>query len=253
MSLSANANQYTRDTGVVTFTAPKSSEYQWYVNRGTKWQKLTGKTARTLTITARKSMHGYRYRCRIKGKWTKAERLYITDMNAKYWRDIVPIGGMFYPKCADGYCYIHAPDCADEAKDAIRRINKQIGRTYIYTDSPHIADIVILEWHGTHLPDSMWLTGGEIPEIRQHGSEWVGVTFSDNGLHYLICINAALEADPEYQVAVIMHELGHCLGLGHSTYHKSIMYESADKPYMTKRDIADFKRQRKLLKHLTLA
>jgi hypothetical protein len=42
-------------------------QYQWYVmKKGTnKWTKLSGKTSATLKITAKKSMNGYKYRCKV--------------------------------------------------------------------------------------------------------------------------------------------------------------------------------------------
>ena len=158
------------------------------------------------------------------------------------------------PKCADGYCYVHCTNkkLAVKTKGAIDIINKQIGLTFIYTDSPHIADIIIQRWSDKKLNDSIWLRDDEIDQIRNNGDFWAGVAFSIEGLHYLICINWDYVYNNDiYCKSVIIHELGHCIGIGHSDDVTSIMYPSCMGIIkMTPSDIINFKKQREKLRSL---
>ncbi len=58
-------------------------KYQWFVMKaGTnKWAKLSGKTAATLKLTAKKNMNGNKYRCQVKNKagsvYSKAVKLTV--------------------------------------------------------------------------------------------------------------------------------------------------------------------------------
>ena len=60
-----------------------SLSYQWYVLKtGTSsWAKLSGKTAASLKITAKKTMNGYKYKCLVKNKagsvYSKAVKLTV--------------------------------------------------------------------------------------------------------------------------------------------------------------------------------
>lgn len=253
----ASATIYTRSSGYVTITAPKSKSYQWYVKKNERWKKIKGENRRNLTLLCSKKMNGYRYRCRLNNKkWSKSEKLVITDIGKRYQRSInkEKAKGLFIPKCADGYCFVH---CTNKAlsvrvKNAIDILNDKIGRTFIYTDSPHIADIIIQRWSGSRLNDSIWLKSNEIDEIKKNGKPWAGVAFSEDGLHYLICINNDYAYySNSYCHSIIIHELGHCIGIGHSQDKKSIMYPIAQmKCRMTQNDILTFKAQRKKIRAL---
>lgn len=242
---------------MVTITAPKSSRYQWYVKKNTKkWKKLKGENKRKLTLICNKKMNGYRFKCKLKKKWSKSEKLIITDIGKRYQRSIKPneVEGMFLPKCADGYCYVYCTNknFSKEVKKAISIVNKNIGRTFIYTDSPHIADIIIQPWYGNILNDSIWLKENEIDYIKANSDGILGAAFLHKQLFYLICVNYYdLEDMDDYCWAVIIHELGHCIGVKHSTNKKSIMYYTiSDNVKMIKEDIQAFKKRRSILKSL---
>ena len=255
----ASATIYTRSSGNVTITAPKSKSYQWYVKKNERWKKIKGENRRNLTLLCSKKMNGYRYRCRLNNKkWSKSEKIVITDIGKRYQRSIdkEKARGLFLPKCADGYCFVHCTykPLSIRVRKAIDIVNNKIGRTFVYTDSPHIADIIIQKWRGNKLYDSIWLKSNEIDIIKKKGKEWAGVAFSEDsdGLHHLVCINTYYtDYDNSYYHAVIIHELGHCIGIGHSQDKKSIMYPIAQmKCRMTQNDILTFKAQRKKIRAL---
>ncbi len=240
---------------MVTITAPKSKNYQWYVKKEKRWKKIKGENRRNITLLCSKRMNGYRYKCKLNKGWSKSEKIVITDIGKRYQRsiNIENAKGLFLPKCADGYCYVHCTNkaLAKNVKKAIIIINNNIGRTFIYTDSPHISDIIIQRWSANKLNDSIWLKSDEIDSIRKDGKLWGGVTFSKDGLHYLVCINKDYtEYSDLYCKAVIIHELGHCIGITHSSDKNSIMYKTIYKYKMSMSDIAIFKAQRKKLREL---
>ena len=253
----ASATVYTRSSGTVTITAPKSKTYQWYVKKNKRWKKIKGEDRRNLTLLCSKRMNGYRYRCRLNNiKWSKSEKIVVTDIGKRYQRSISveDAKGLFLPKCADGYCYVHCTNknLSIKVRKAIDILNDKIGRTFIYTDSPHIADIIIQKWSGKRLSDSIWLKSDEIDEINKNGTLWAGVAFSEEGLHYLVCLNSDyVYYSNSYCYSIIIHELGHCIGIGHSQDKNSIMYYIAkSKCKMTNQDIETFKAQRKKIRAL---
>lgn len=254
--INSHATVYTRSTGTITLTAPKSKSYQWYVYNKKQWRKVKGGNYRSITILCGKNKNGYKYKCKLKKKWSKTERIVITDIGKRYQRSIdgKKAKGMFMPKCADGYCYVHCTNKAFSKKvqKSINILNSKIGLTFIYTDSPHIADIIIQKWQSGKLSDSIWLRDDEIDTIRENGAVWYGVTFSIDGLHYLVCVNGDyLSGRDNYCYSVVMHELGHCIGIGHSSDKNSIMYNYCNGSIqMTQKDIEDFKTQRNKLRSL---
>ena len=254
----ASATVYTRNTGVVTITAPKSKKYQWYVKKNKRWKKIKGENRRKLTLLCNKKMNGYRYRCKLAKKYSKSEKLVITDIGKRYQRSINKneIKGLFMPKCADGYCYVHCTSklLVNQTRQSIDIINNTIGRTFIYTDSPHIADIIIEKCSNDILHDSIWLRDNEIDQIRENGKFWAGVTFSLESIHYLVLINISYTyGRDDICKSVIIHELGHCIGVGHSKDSTSIMYEYCiGVTKMNPSDIYNFKKQRKKIKMLQI-
>ena len=254
--INTNATVYTRSSGTIILTAPKSKSYQWYVKKNKQWEKVKGGNRRHISILCGKSKNGYKYRCKLKKKWSKTEKIVVTDVGKRYQRsiDVKKAMGMFAPKCADGYCYVHCTNKAlsKKVRKAIDLLNNRIGLTFIYTDSPHIADIIIQRWQAGKLTDSMWLRADEIDTVRENAAYWSGVTFSIDGLHYLVCVNGDyVSGRDNICYSVVMHELGHCIGIGHSNDPKSIMYYYCYGTIkMTQKDIENFRTQRNKLRSL---
>ena len=256
MPVNIYANVYTRSSGTVTITADKAKEYQWYVKKDKRWERVKGENRRSFTLLCNKGMNGYRYRCRLnKKKWSKTERIIVTDIGRRYHRKIKPeeVQGMFMPKCADGYCYVHCTNktLAKHVRKAIDEITKKVGRLFIYTDSPHIADIIVQKWSGNILNESLWSKIDEPEVIARYGHGWAGVTFSDKGLHHLVCVHTDYAyINDEYCRAIIMHELGHCIGITHNEEPGSIMHSQTNVWHLSTKDIERFRTQMNKLRSL---
>ena len=91
----------------------------------------------------------------------------------------------------------------------------------------------------------MWFRNSEVYHINTNGNDWAGVTFNEDGIHYLVGLNSeyfSYVSDVTIR-STIIHELGHCIGIDHSPNENDIMYymvKHSDK--MTKNDIKRFKR-----------
>ena len=264
-------NQYTRHSGTVTFVLKakgKGLTYQWYVKKSDQWKKIKKvkhSDESSFTLECTRKMNGWKFRCLVKDKygnekWSRSAKLTITDKGKKYIRNI-PLDsarGMFLPKSADNYCYVYSyySRFKSEIKKAIEIINQTIGMTFIYTDSPHIADIVITDYENNKLKDSIWLLSNEIALVEKYGDEWAGVAFSSPELevHYLVLLNRTyLDCLKSRNIqAIVMHELGHCIGIPHSYFDPNDIMapEGIGRPVMTKNDIQSFTRQRKALRNI---
>lgn len=258
-------SQYSRISGEVTFTVDANGEnlkYQWYVSRDKKrtWHKIQYQTSRSIIVRCSKLNKGYYYRCYIKDssgkhKITKPVRIYITDIGKiySYLIDKENTNNLFYPKVADGYCYVYCHDRTYEQQviDAIKIINKNIGTTFIYTKTGCIADITIFNFYDYYVEDNFWFRKFEKYHINQSGYDWAGATFNEDGVHYLVGLNSRYFdyiMDDAIR-SVIIHELGHCIGVEHSNNRNDIMYHiSKFNDKMSKNDIKMFKKQRMKIK-----
>lgn len=259
-------NQYTRNSGDVEFSinaAGKKLSYQWYVKKGSdsSWKISTGNTNKTIRIRCTYLMNGWYYKCLVTNEqnereWSKARKIIITDIKKRYSGgcDRSAFRGLFIPRAFDGYCYVcgYSNTYTNNIKEAIRIINKSIGHTFIYTTSPHIADLIIVCYYNNNVDPNMWFRSDEIEQIKENGHLWAGVAFSDDdGIHYMICLNRSfLDYYSTYELRnTIIHEIGHCIGLSHSPDTNDIMYyicRSVKK--MSDNDIVRFKAQRKIIK-----
>lgn len=260
-------SQHSRISGEVEFTVDatgKNIRYQWYYSQDKKktWHKLKYQTSRSMIVRCNKSNRGYYYGCRMKdayGKYktTKPVRVYITDIGKKYSYSIDKgnIKNLFYPKAADGYCYIYCHDRTYEQQviDSIKIINKNVGTTFIYTRTGCIADITIFDFYDNYVEENLWFKQAEKFHINQNGDRWAGVTFNEDGVCYLVGLNNRYfnyVIDDAIR-AVIIHELGHCIGINHSTNENDIMYHiSRSDDKMSKNDIKKFKLQRKKIRNI---
>ena len=85
------------------------------------------------------------------------------------------------------------------------------------------------------------------------GYDLAGITFNDEGIHYLVGLNSSYFdyiMDDAIR-GVIIHELGHCIGVEHSNNRNDIMYYiSSFNDKMSKNDIKMFKKQRVKIRNI---
>lgn len=265
------SNQYTRYSGTVTFSVKAKASgklsYQWYVKKlkktgkYTKWMKMNGKNSRSLVINrCTYGMDGYMYKCNVKcggyTKTSKAAKLTITDIDRVYSFEVNPedYSGLYEMKAVDNYCYVycHEKKYANYVKQAINIINSKVGQTFIYTDTGCIADIVIILFDEYDVEPNIWLRNDEIVQINSAGGGWAGVTFYDDRTNasYLVGLNKGYfpKCTKASIRGVIIHELGHCIGLQHSVDDGDIMTPNIiGTDTMSKNDIARFRKQRKIM------
>ena len=264
-------NQYTRKSGYVRFETDayggNELTYTWEKrkNNNTKWTK-TG-TGKVLGYIA--SSGSMMFRCKIYNKITKGTtytnivQLFITDENTKYYSSEIPnklIRGLLRPKAVDKHVYIASYDTkfTKEIKDACNTINKEIKKnTFIYTDSQHIADIIITDYDSSikNAYKSIFVDSDMVDYLKDaKGDSAAGLAWSDDnyGVHFLISLNRKMVSN--YTSAevncVIIHEIGHCIGIGHSTDKYSVMYPNIISVKMTKTDINKFSTQVKKIEDL---
>ena len=260
----------TRHTGHIEYTVQAKGEklkYQWQIKKGKgqAWKNLKGKTTSTLSLVASRKMDGYYYRCLISDAFgnkrtTKSAKLTISDKN-KYYASQAnqsELRGFYQRKVMDNYCYVYAyrSKYTEEIKQAIAKINNACGRLFIYTTDPEISDIVILDYKNCgYAVSNAYLTYEEIIHLNNpEADNCVGVTFSNDNtaLHYLICLNDGLmkRHDIKNRISIIIHELGHCVNIGHSTSKNDIMYPTNFVSDLSENDIAKFKYARKIIREL---
>lgn len=261
-------SQYTRLSGNVVMTVKAKGDglrYRWYVKKGVKkkYVKVSYETSRRIVIRCDKtSMSGWKYKCRIKDKygnimWSNPAKITITDIGAKYTYqlDVSYIADLFMPKAADGYCYVYCYNkkYANQIKSAINIINQQIGKLFIYTPTAAIADIVVIGYDNNYVDNNIFLIGTDREFIEHEGYYAAAVAFNAGSYHYLIGINHSYVknlTDAEIR-GIIIHELGHCVGLEHSNNINDIMYaKNNGTDVLSKNDIKLFKRARKIVKNI---
>ena len=261
-------SQYTRLSGDVVMTVKAKGSglrYHWYVKKGAKqkFKKISYETSRKIIVRCHDiTMNGWKYKCLIKDKngetkWSKSAKIIITDIGAKYLYqlDISNASGLFLPKVADGYCYVYCNNKKYEnhVKASIDIINKSIGRLFVYTPTASIADIIIVGFNNNHLGNNIYLRGFERDIIEQDGYDIAAVTFVQNNYHYLVGTNNSYFkniSDMEIR-GVIIHELGHCVGLPHSDDTNDIMYIKCNgTDALSKNDIRLFKKARKNVRRI---
>ena len=263
---------FTRISGEVEFavkTSGKNLSYRWYVKRvGEKrWRKTKYKT-RTMKFEATANKSGRLYRCKVTNKTTgkstysKSARLIVTDIERRYGYELPEeiTRGLLRPLAVDGYIYVSSYNSryVDEIKGACAYINKTTGlKCFIYTKDRHIADIIVMDWNSNkYTPNNMYTKLDTANLLRSaEAKSWAGVTFGDGvtGEHFLVALNRRYLRYYDYELimAIITHELGHCLGIAHSDDPKSIMHSLISNYSMTKTDKADFIRQIKVIKNMT--
>lgn len=211
--------------------------------------------------------NGRLYRCKVTSKTTgkstysKSARLIITDIKRQYGYDLPDNAtkGLLRPIAVDGYIYVSSYNSRyiDEIKGACSYINKATGlNCFIYTKDRHIADIIVMDWNSDKFTQNNMYTRLSAADLlrSKEAKLWAGVTFSNmNEEHFLIALNRKYLCCyfRKTIIAILVHELGHCIGIPHSNDSKSIMHAIAYNYVMTNTDKVDFIRQIKVVKYMT--
>lgn len=222
-----------------------------------------------MKFEATANKNGRLYRCKITDKNTKKSicsksvKLIITDIKRQYGYDLSNkvTKGLLQPIAVDGYIYVSSYNSKyiNEIKNACTYINKNTGlKCFIYTNDRHIADIIIMDWNSNkYTPNNMYTKLGTGDLLRgKEANLWAGVTFSNtNGEHFLIALNRKYLYYYAHKmiVAIIVHELGHCIGIPHSNDVKSIMHAIAYNYTMTNIDRINFIKQIETIKCMCIS
>jgi hypothetical protein len=265
---------YTRLKGVAEFGLTVKGDnlmYKWQKKVKNKWVtiKKTSKPSLVVKSIKKKDNNTY-YRCLVRSKWSKRVikskkiKLVVTDIGKNHSiSDSTKIRGLVRTKALDGYIYVTSGKSKHkkEIKEAIKELNKITGTLFIYTSKKSIADLVVVDY------SSYRVYKRTLPYLRKdmsiakqlvskEAAEWAGVAFStdDNNEHYLIALNDFfIESYPSSIVTtVIMHELAHCIGIGHSKDPNSIMYYTLWNQHVTKEDIKKLVTQAAKVRNLSL-
>lgn len=228
--------------------------YSWEKYKGGKWKPIKGANKKYYRF--KYNGHLARYRCkiwqsRVKGVIYSKTATIVSTCNVSKTNQskIQVLKGFVIPKNVDGYVFIYCcdPKYIRLVKEAIKKLNKYVGTFFVYTYDSQFADVVVttydIEKESTSYPEYM---SEDILSECIKNKDWLGVAFSDDifNIHYLIALNDTRLniCRDEYVVAVIEHELFHCINIGHSKDNNSIMYPTLDSgAYITATDIKLFK------------
>lgn len=252
--------QLTRLGGNVEFELKASGKkltYQWYVKKpGKKWKKIQGATRRTYIRKSNIRQIGWKYRCMVKdrtgNRTSKTVMIKITDIGCNQTLPWASTRALFMPKSPDGLCFIGSYKSIHKAqiKKAIDFINKKIGRTFVYTPDPSVADIMVSDYSNGKAIQNRYVSQETADNLNANKS-WVAVSYStdDTAEHFLVMLNNSyLRLYSQKMInMVIVHELGHCIGVTHSPYQEDIMYGTITASSMSANDIQRFKQQRLIM------
>lgn len=228
--------------------------YSWEKYKNGKWKSIKGANKKHYRFKFNGDL--VRYRCKIwqsgvKGViYSKTATIVSTSNVSKTNQSKIQfLKGFVNPKNVDGYVFIHCcdPKYIHLVKKAIKKLNKYVGTFFVYTYDSNFADVVVatydIEKGSTSYPE--YIGEDILPECIKN-KNWLGVAFSDDlfNIHYLIALNDTRLniCRDEYTIAVIEHELFHCVNIGHSKDSNSIMYPILDsRAYITATDIKLFK------------
>ena len=245
----------TRMGGQVTYNIVVKGgklHYQWQYSKGknSEWINIKGANTKNFTTnTITEENFNWRYRCIIKSKTT--EKKVITDVvspivtNKDLKREHIDnkyTRGLLQPLFKDGYVYVCGAYTLYNKylKIAVDMLDSLTKGLFVYTENSNIADIIVVDYdNGIIYPETIPYFRNDPTVSRDLVSKdaegWVGVSFSDDNTfeHYLVALNRSwvnyyLNLEERYIVYIILHELGHCIGIGHSKDPQSVMYKSID-------------------------
>ena len=250
--------QYTRKSGNVYFETDAIGgdelEFVWQTssNKKTWINRYEGKT-----YNLEAADNTVYVRCKIKNtitkgvSYTNVVQLIVTDADTKYYWYEIPkakLQGLIKPKAVDKHIYVSAYDSkyVENIKQACNTINKKTNKTtFIFTESQQIADIIVTDYDKRNGIEKNVFNTNKVVEVlnEANSDKWSGVAFahSTSNDYFLIALNRKYMDNTNAQIrtATIIHELGHCIGIGHNNIKSSIMY-SGSVGKMSPSDINNF-------------
>lgn len=214
-------------------------KYQWQYKTGNKkWKNIKGATSNDFSFVMNGEHSNFLYRCRIKQKGFK-KCVYTNVVTAKLTgarkslseEHKKTLSGFILPKSLDGYMYVYCVDkqFTKQVKNAIQILNGFSGEFFVYAYDPSISDVVVTSYD---ILNSSAIGKGYYKDNSfsecMNNQEWIGVAFSDDilNLHYMVALNKnKCLYNPKMTTYVIIHELMHCIKIGHSKEDGSIMRE----------------------------
>lgn len=236
-------NAVGREGGKASFSVRLKKEnpnvrYQWQVRKGGKFEDVRGAVGSTLTVRAYAGADGSEYRCAVsqiglkKRIYSRTARLCMDTSIGRIEQSKEPLlRGFVIPKKADGYIFVRCADARYSAdlQLAIEEINAVAGKLFVRTEDRLEADLSVTVCNPSNrtATDPLLFEEEDFEECMSH-PEWTGAAYSNKkGFHYLITIKEeTCKPNSELTKKVFMHELMHCIGIGHSTDVNSVIYPS---------------------------
>lgn len=243
--------------------------FKWYEFRNGNWKVVPNETSRSFSFRVSKNDEGRKFKLTVTDAYgktveTNATTVVVSNRSGLTVDDVgnKTTRGLFQKNEVDEYCYVYAAGTAfrKELQTAVETVNSAVGTLFVLTNDRSEADIVVMD----AVPGSATFPKEFSEEMRKFVNEyyaegtagylWAGVAFSDDEtrihdyvlLNYIQMMKIAMVYDSSdarsIRSSIIIHELGHCVGIGHSKNEKDVMYGTfdGDNDEMTANDVAAF-------------